>query len=118
MIITSHIDNSLGKSYVIDEASQIDTDDRIFLLSYAEAKKYFQSDDERICIPTKYVKEHGAYTKKSTGACAWWLRTSIDYGSFGTAMAVTVDGVIDSSCYGDINSNVRTVRPALWINIE
>lgn len=30
------------------------TEDRVFLLSYAEAKEFFNSDSERTCKPTYY----------------------------------------------------------------
>ena len=51
-----------------------DTQDKVFLLSYVEAERYFDSNDDRKCQPTAYVKSQGKYTYPS-GNCCWWLRS-------------------------------------------
>ena len=56
------------------------TKDEVFLLSVVEANKYFKSDDARICAPTDYAIQQGAYTSDTTkvagrNACWWWLRS-------------------------------------------
>ena len=61
-----------------------DTKDRVFLLSIAEAEKYFSSDDDRMCVPTKYAIENGAdtigsYKKDGEATCFWWLRSPEAY---------------------------------------
>ena len=38
------------------------TQDKVFLLSIAEANKYFDSDEARKCVPTAYAEANGAYT--------------------------------------------------------
>ena len=50
------------------------TSDQIFLLSYAEAGKYFDSDNNRICKPTAYTEAKSVYTDDSWN-CRWWLRS-------------------------------------------
>lgn len=106
-----------------------DTIDKIFLLSIAEAKKYFSSDKDRICKPTAYVKEGNIFCKIGNH-CWWWLRTPginqlyaaiIDQGG-----RIAYDGrdayddgdlFFHSSTTGDI-SRKTCVRPAMWINLE
>lgn len=89
------------------------TTDQIFLLSYAEAGKYFASDSDRICKPTAYAKAQGAYTNDS-GNCWWWLR-SPGYGQNFAAYVFT-DGSLGHSY--DVNNGYDAVRPAFWINLE
>ena len=71
------------------------TKDNVFLLSIAEANKYFKSDDARKCAPTDYAIQQGAYTSDSykvegRKACWWWLRSPGDGGNF--AAYVYYDG--------------------------
>lgn len=47
----------------------------IFLLSTNEVNKYFSSDDEKMCEPTKYAAANGAYVNGRSGNCWWWLRS-------------------------------------------
>ena len=90
-----------------------DTKDQIFLLSYAEAGKYFSSNEARICKPTAYAKAKGAYTDNS-GNCWWWLRSpgssQIDAAGVGTV------GSLGS--YSSVYDDDLVVRPAFWINLE
>ena len=93
------------------------TTDQIFLLSYAEARKYFHSDSERKCLdPTVNSKwnYNNDYDKATNweGYCCWWLR-SPGYSQY-TAAYVSPDGSLEQN---------RTyahyyVRPAFWINLE
>ena len=71
------------------------TEDKIFLLSLAEARRYFADDDERAI------------------SSWWWLRTP---GQSCTEVAnVFSDGTISE--IGNLAVNVRAVRPALWMSI-
>lgn len=90
------------------------TADKIFLLSIEEAKRYFKTDKDRICMPTKQARNHKAWTDDS-GACWWWLRSpgANQY----LAAPVDFDGFIRvSGIYVDVESDC--VRPALWINLN
>ena len=51
-----------------------DTRDRIFCLSIDEAKQYFNSDNDRLCLPTPYARNQGVYVNDN-GYCYWWLRS-------------------------------------------
>ena len=101
------------------------TEDRIFLLSYAEANRYLgvtYDDSNNLksrVAPTDYALAQGAYTSDSNktvdGAAAgwWWLRSpGLDRGS---AAGVSADGSLslDYVIYG-----ISVVRPAFWLNLE
>ena len=89
------------------------TNDRVFLLSIAEANKYFDSDEARKCQGTDYCYAKGAY-KADNGNCWWWLRSP----GFSSYIAADVYGNGSVSSLGDIvNCNFSAVRPALWINL-
>lgn len=83
--------------------------DKIFLLSVAEAKEYFGSNEARECKPTDYVVSKGTEVKQLNGNCWWFLRTE---GS-GKSTAIYVDeyGGIDL----DKDTFICAIRPAMWI---
>ena len=94
-----------------------DTQDRVFLLSYAEAGRYFDKA-HRACAPTDHAIENGAYTDeddRADGRAAgeWWLRSP---GSMQNH-----DTVVDSDgcCRMDwVNSTSGVARPAFWLDLE
>lgn len=103
------------------------TQDKVFLLSIAEANKYFDSDEARKCVPTAYAEANGAYTgdgiihyKDGSATCFWWLRSPGD--AHNRAAIIYSDG--DSESAGDIVSGAIVeydkcgVRPAIWISLE
>ncbi len=88
-----------------------DTRDRIFLLSFAEAERYFSGRTARKCIPTDYARSQGAFVFKDTGI--WWTRSS----------GKDQYNVIDVNSQGSMTSSLATyasigVRPALWISLD
>ena len=88
------------------------TQDKVFLLSYKEAfNDYFTDDGDRICQPTPYAENQGAYVNE--GSCYWWLRSPGDYQDY--AGCVSSSG--DRFDY-DVNYDYDCVRPALWINLD
>lgn len=90
-----------------DYVSAKETQDKIFLLSYTEAEKYFSSDDARECVRTNYA------TKKSS-LDYWWLRTE---GFFSDSpVTVSSSGQILTKLGRDANS-IEGVRPAMWIDL-
>ena len=97
-----------------------DTEDQVFLLSIAEAAKYFTSDDARMCVPTAYAIAQGANTSDScsvggNATCWWWLRS---HGlNSRSAVRVPTNGSINYRGH-DVDSADVCVRPALWINLE
>lgn len=125
-ILTTNVDNSKNQCYSgWNTSGGNNTQDKVFLLSYAEANKYFgvtydnSSNTKSRVAPTAYAIAQGAWTSSSnktadsTDAGWWWLRSP--GGSQDYAAHVGPDGslynyfVLDDSSF---------VRPALWVNIE
>ena len=77
------------------------TKDRVFLLSFDEAKKYFKDDKDRIA---KF---------KGKTSC-WWLRTPGRYSN--CACDVYYGGSVSDGGY-HVNNTSIGVRPALWLNL-
>lgn len=88
------------------------TKDRVFLLSIAEAQKYFGSKSVRQCQGTVYCFAQGAY-KVGDGYCLWRLRSP---GSSGCTAYVYNDGSINEYGY-PVDEGTVAVRPALWIDL-
>ena len=91
------------------------TQDKIFLLSTDEANQYFNSEDERVCIPSQYAIFKGVDIDKNSGSCWWWLRTS-GYDS-DCISCVNPDGTVNA--YGfNVRYENYAVRPAMWIDLS
>ena len=71
-ILTATLQNEDNPEYRTDGGNP--TQDKMFLLSIAEAETLFRSDADRIAKNTAYAKAQGAYTNDS-GAGWWWLRS-------------------------------------------
>ena len=124
-IRTTDVDNGKAQGCDLwDTDGGNNTQDKIFLLSYGEAKKYFDiatpgvDGPEKARIqPTKYAEDQGAYvseefkTADGKDATRWWLRSpgcnQLD------AACVHARG-----CIGEqMCSNKDTcVRPAMWVD--
>lgn len=101
-----------------------DTQDQVFLLSYAEANRYFsitKDDKENTGAriePTPYALSRKAYTDETLvtadGAPAgwWWIRS---LSSLNFAGYVRSSGSVDTM---SINSKYGCVRPALWVSAD
>jgi tetratricopeptide (TPR) repeat protein len=85
------------------------TEDHLFLLSYAEAEKYFAKDADRLCTATPYALSLGAREE-----CRWWLRTPT-YNQR-VVSYVSGDGAVNK--YGDEIHHAEAVRPAMWIDLS
>ena len=124
-ILLTNVDNSSSQGYSNWSTSGgNNTQDRVFLLSYAEANKYLgvtyddSSNTQSRVSPTAYAIEQGASTYSSEtadGSAAgwWWLRSPGDYQNF--AARVNPDGSLRSR---NVHYVHGCVRPALWINLE
>ena len=118
-ILTTTVDNSKSQGYSgYSTDGGNNTQDKVFLLSYAEAWKYFEDDNARKCAPTEYALKRGAYTSSSNKvdgkvACWWWLRSPGFYQNF--VAAVTADG---SHSTNDVIDKHCTVRPAIWVDLD
>lgn len=90
----------------------LDTRDKMFLLSIAEAENLFRSNEDRVAKNTDYAKKQGVYD--NNGAGWWWLRSPGGYQSY--AANVYSNGVIFP--LGNHISNAdRAVRPAIWLDL-
>ena len=119
-ILTTNVDNSWSQENSIWSASGgNNTQDRVFLLSYAEAEKYFATDGARKSMPTDYAVKQGALTSKSEKVdgkptCIWWLRSPGLYQD----CAAIVDYGGDLGLSGYVSRSRYAVRPALWVNLN
>lgn len=110
------------------------TTDKVFLLSYSEASKYFGDDTvasqgytinaKRACKATAYAKAHRVMTysfdsdyyasdmKQFTGCCWWWLRSPGSEARRAQYCANTGD-----IYYGNfyVYNSDCAVRPAMWV---
>ena len=112
-VMTTTVDNSKSQGYSgYSTNGGNNTQDKVFLLSYAEAWKYFKSDDARECQPTKYAVAQNAY-KASNGNCRWWLRSPGAWSDF--AAIVDFDGARSSR---NVRSSNVAVRPAFWLDLS
>lgn len=104
----------LSTTVTTTDYSTVNTKDRVFLLSSAEAEKYFDSYSAGQCQGTAYCFAQGADNARN-GNCNWWLRSPGS--SFRTARYVNNSG----SSYGyscPVDKDTIAVRPALWIDLE
>ena len=124
-IMTTTVDNSKSQCYsAYDTSGGSNTQDKVFLLSYAEANGYFgatydNSDNMKSrAAPTAYAIAHGAYTYFSDKTAAdentgwWWLRSP----GYDRELATVV---LTNGSLGNVYVNdTNTVRPVIWVNIE
>ncbi len=87
------------------------TEDRIFLLSFAEAESLFANDELRRAKPTESAIKNGVWTYEN-GCCWWWLRSRGFNGYYASYVGadgfVNVDGI-------DVAHDDHAVRPAFKI---
>lgn len=113
LISTTTITTKINPPY--DTVLNDTTQDKIFMLSTAEANRYFTSDSERQCKPTEYAIVQGACVNKKSGNCRWLLRSPGNL-SLGSAY-VEYNGDINDK--GDVcRPYGELVRPVLWIDTK
>ena len=125
-ILTTNVDNSKNQCYSgWSTSSGNNTQDKVFLLSYAEANKYFgvtydnSSNTKSRVAPTAHAIAQRAWTSysnkttDSTYAGWWWLRSPGTYQDY--AAIVYFVGSLD---FNYVDSDSGSVRPALWVNLE
>ena len=114
--------------------------DKIFILSFEEARKYFKQEKdlkhllkvivpwasdniinnvagvypELKCEPTKYAKTKGVYCPGKDGAW-WWLRSPGNTSRMATS---TMSGIFLYHPGTEVNDSSLGVRPALWVKKE
>lgn len=90
------------------------TQDKVFLLSIAEVKKYFSKSIAQQCRTTAYADGLGVYTD-DRGLGKWWLRT-VGINRSHVAYVYPYGDVRKSGGYSFIND--IGIRPAMWIDLE
>ncbi len=118
IIRLTEVDNSKSQNNKDwDVAGCKNTDDMIFLLSYADTDRYFDNEAARICTPTDYAVSMGADVRTLddgiTDAAWWWLRSPGETSS--QASFVNFDGTRYTNAVGN---EYLSVRPALWIDLD
>ena len=128
LIETTAIDNkTTGYNTNTYNSNQINTEDKIFLLSYKDIFKtsaYFNSDVARQKKSTDYTKSQGCWTSTSYGSykgnCSWWLRSPFVEKFYYAYKVNDIGGGYDGTSifYRDPVSTTRGVVPALWIKLN
>ena len=124
-ILTTDVGNGRDDCYGWNTPGGKDTQDKIFLLSYAEAHKYFniqfgvKNNMAARMSPTDYAYKAGAYyfTHNKTGdgnVTSWWSLRSPGCYRYCSAVVGT-----DGSLYHTyVDSNTCCVRPAFWLDLD
>lgn len=86
--------------------------DKVALLDYEEAEKYFKGDESRRCNPTGYAMERGVF-KGNSGTANWWLSTPV-FGS--RAMYIGLRGNIAREGE-DVSVSNHSIRPVIKLKI-
>lgn len=92
-----------------------DTDDKVFLISYAEAIQYLDTKTLVMCVPTRYTLKQGGNKsdRRYLGdekTCWWWMRTPAYNNNI---LVGTWEGDIDT-CY--MSHTYGVVRPLIWVD--
>ena len=116
-ILLTDVDNSPAQSHPdYRTTSGEDTQDRIFLISYAEAMKYFADNESRRAAPTDYAIARGvkidSYYEIDGRKCGmWWLR-SAGHDQYRVSMSY-FPGILN---YSYATKDVVGIRPMLWVD--
>lgn len=123
-ILTTNVDNSKSQCYSAwNTSGGNNTHDKVFLLSYAEANKYFgvtysgDINTKSRVAPTAYAIAQGAFRNSSKhvdSTNTGWLLRSPGNGR-GKAAVVFPIGSLGSI---GVSYDSSAVRPALWVNLE
>lgn len=115
-------DDFIDEAFSLSEQSKIlytslsdsKTNDKVFLLNIKEVENYFKTTEEKICYPTKYAANNGAWLPEN-GASEWWLR---DSSCKDCPQIVSYTGESDICCWASVISVNTYIRPAMWISLE
>ena len=125
-ILITEVDNSSEQGYRGWRAGGANTQDHIFLLSYAEANLYLgvtredENNTKARLAPTAYAIAKGAWISDSNKSADgmplgwWWLRSPGESSKY-VGANVTSSGALNNKV---INSDKGLVRPAFWLDLE
>lgn len=111
-VFTENIGN-----YAFDISQDYKTNDKVFLLSIEEIKKYYTHNRDFISLGTKYAKKEGLWISKyisSEGYSVWWLRSPGKTTS--SAAIMHADGSLGLGGDG-VATKGNGVRPSVWVKL-
>ena len=117
-ILTTTVDNGTDQGNPEwPNSGSGNTKDKIFLLSYAEFKRYVEGSDFSICEAAYYTKpgedERVKLLDNGTEAAFWWLRSPGVNGK--QAAFINFEG----KCFSNYATNwYLSARPAMWVDIN
>jgi hypothetical protein len=121
LILSSKVKDVVDLKGIYDMTYDEETEDKIFLLNYDEAERFFSSEEERKCTQVDGKTNSG-----------WWLR-SVDSRSSNTGSTLDLIGRImsgtsDAAKFVDEDGSIRTsmvdndynigIRPVMWIKVN
>ncbi len=122
-IALTEVDNSGSQNLPAFRFDTNNTQDKVFLLSYAEAMRFMGTEVSRLCAPTAYAIAAGAYEANDDRfvvdgqeATRWWLRSPGRGRSY--AMYAGVNGRVDDHQIIYLNQYGIAVRPAIWVSLD
>jgi len=110
VIITTNVINKDNKTWGTKGGN--DTNDKVFLLSYEEAEKYFSNKKDGISKYTEYAKSNGLDFWGPEWVPDWWLRTPGYSQKSASWFEEEPNNVGEYGYYKN-----KGDRPALWINL-
>lgn len=115
-ILVTEVKNGVGQG-PSGISGDINTQDKLFLLSCAEAKKYFglstKSNTKLKVSPTLYAQAKGAQKHSSLNTGWWFLRSRSNYKAY--VCYVTAEGALDDT---PVTDGGCMIRPAFWLDLE
>ncbi len=130
-ISLTHVDNSKSQGgkktpYLTDD---YDTEDKVFLLSGAEVEKFLNFGRGFACRPTSHAVSSGLKMDSDKPKdCIWWARGIVEGNLQGIdisggpvqaeAQNVRAQVAVAKGLFNSSVSNIRGVRPALWVSIS
>lgn len=94
-----------------NKTNDIETEDRVFLLSVEEANEYLTQKTGK-CRPTPYARLNNAWNSNDN-FCLWWLRSPGTYLNY--AAYVNDGGDVRNRGYY-VYSDLLAVRVAMWVD--
>ena len=126
LILATDVDNSLSQGPERNRsAASGNTTDRVFLLSYAEVKRYLPTNrsrrgthadylyEGRTATPEKYYMRW-YYTEDGYPSVEWWLRGVSWYGGEKDTSLVYHSGALTRSDH----AVYHPIRPAMWVSLD
>lgn len=90
-------------------------EDKVYILSIEEAKKYMGFDVARQCEPTDYAVSNGSLEFEKNGCTWWWLRApGLD--RCNAAVVMTYGNIVTNGVF--VNTDCTSVRPVIWVKID